>query len=286
MILAGAVRNPWLGMGLLSSLGLLWSCGSGTEQLRKRAAFDFNCPEAEIEIIELDARTRGVRACGRQGTYIDTCGRRESGSDCTWVLNSDSTAAPEQPSVRPRPEPAPIEATNEPSESAPPPAPASVAADGGVSRAIPLVGGIELRLAGRPSQSGNQALLMLGLIGSPPPTIGSWEACAEAHALADDKSFPVQSAKIGKQGYGSAALLTGKLRVGELIHLAKAERDSAIVVCGQRNVLEPSGRRVLLMFLRDFKQAALKSGTWDPSLPSDTTAPPDASDAVDTATAE
>jgi len=285
VIPAGALRNPWLGVGLLSSIGLLWSCGSGTEQLRKRAAFDFDCPEDQIEVYELDARTRGVRACGHRGTYIDTCGPSEAGDGCTWILNSDSTPAPGTPPTKPAPEP--VAAA---SEAPPPPPPAGVApADGSVARAIPVVGGIELRLGGRPAQNGSQALLMLGLTGSPPQSISAWEACTEALAIADDRTFPIQSLKIGKQGYGSAALLTGRLRVGELIHLAKAERDSAIIVCGQRNEIEPSGRRVLLMFLRDFKQAALKSGTWDPSLPSDTAAPLDAAeptDAAGTATAE
>lgn len=89
--------------------------------------------------------------------------------------------------------------------------------------------------------------------------------------VADDKSFAVAGAKVGKQGYASAATLTGMLRVGELIHVAKAQRESAIVVCGQRSVIEPSGRRVLLTFLQDFKRMALKAGTWDPSLPNDET---------------
>lgn len=97
-------------------------------------------------------------------------------------------------------------------------------------------------------------------------------------------SFAVQKAKVGKQGYASAATLTGTLRVGELIHIAKAQRDSAIVVCGQRSVLGEPGRRVLLAFLQDFKRLALKSGTWDPSLPQDSTPSSDAATAAEAQT--
>jgi hypothetical protein len=78
------------------------ACAAATlEQLRRRASFDLDCPEGELEVVELDERTKGVRGCGRRATYIEHCdrvyteqtiGAQSSGStaktDCTWVMNS------------------------------------------------------------------------------------------------------------------------------------------------------------------------------------------------------
>lgn len=254
-------------MCLLWSVGLLWSCatGAGVEKLRARAAFDFNCPERDIEIFELDERTSGVRACGQQGTYVETCDSPYKAREtCTWVLNADSSE--ERPEREPEPAP--------PTQAAPaaPPA-ASVVSANGVVRAVPMGEGVALRLAGRPAQNGGQALLRLSLVGEAPQSASSWENCSEAHAVADDKSFAIQNVKLEKQGFAGAVTLTGSLRVGELIHVAKAERDASIIVCGQRSVIEPSSRRVVLTFLQDFKRAALQSGTWDPSLAPEAPAP-------------
>lgn len=72
-------------------MGLL-ACGATIEQLQSRAAFDLNCPKHQLNIIELDERTRGVTGCGQQVTYIESCNQDTNGMDsnCTWVLNSDS----------------------------------------------------------------------------------------------------------------------------------------------------------------------------------------------------
>ena len=73
------------------------ACASATnEQLVRRAAFDMRCPEAQIQAIELDSKTRGVRGCGQQATYVEMCdGTKDSAyTTCTWVLN---TRAPNEP---------------------------------------------------------------------------------------------------------------------------------------------------------------------------------------------
>ena len=60
-------------------------------QLRKRASFDFQCPEAELELRDIDYETVGVTGCGQQATYVEDC----EGTACKWVLNTDSRAAPQ-----------------------------------------------------------------------------------------------------------------------------------------------------------------------------------------------
>jgi hypothetical protein len=58
------------------------------EQLRARATFDLQCPLPQVEVVELDEMTRGVRGCGKQLTYVEVCDNRVEGWRCTWVINS------------------------------------------------------------------------------------------------------------------------------------------------------------------------------------------------------
>jgi hypothetical protein len=69
----------------------LAGCGASLEQLHARAAFDLNCPEAQLQVVKIDQRTQGVRGCGRQATYVESCTdpMRSSGT-CTWIMNTDS----------------------------------------------------------------------------------------------------------------------------------------------------------------------------------------------------
>jgi hypothetical protein len=80
------------------AIGLLCASGCATwanvQQLRTRAAFDFGCRESELQVVELDARTRGVKGCGRRATYVETCKPCANGyqdCECTWLLNTDAT---------------------------------------------------------------------------------------------------------------------------------------------------------------------------------------------------
>lgn len=61
------------------------------EQLRTRVAYDFDCPENQLALQQLDDRTYGVTGCGRRGTYVESCDGRKGdfGTKCTWVLNVD-----------------------------------------------------------------------------------------------------------------------------------------------------------------------------------------------------
>ena len=81
----------WSGLAL--SLATLASCGASAQQLRSRAAFDLKCPEGQIEIVPIDGRTKGVRGCGKQATYVESCkggGANSPPYDCVWVLNSEA----------------------------------------------------------------------------------------------------------------------------------------------------------------------------------------------------
>lgn len=54
--------------------------------LKTRAAFDLNCTEDKLAVVDLDVSTKGVRGCGNQATYIWVCGRNQT---CAWVMNTD-----------------------------------------------------------------------------------------------------------------------------------------------------------------------------------------------------
>jgi hypothetical protein len=51
------------------------------ETLVTRAAFDLDCPESDIRVVELDQSSRGASGCGRRATYIGVCQH----FSCTWV---------------------------------------------------------------------------------------------------------------------------------------------------------------------------------------------------------
>jgi hypothetical protein len=96
---------------------VLGACGATESQLRSRAAFDFSCPQGQLQITEIDGRSKGVTGCGKRAVYVEQC-KPNNASDCTWVLNTELT--PEGP-------PAPAPAQAQAPAPAPAPAPAGSA---------------------------------------------------------------------------------------------------------------------------------------------------------------
>lgn len=56
----------------------------------KRAAFDLDCSEDQLQIQELTTRTWGVKGCGKRATYI-TQGECSTESSCLPVMNSEKS---------------------------------------------------------------------------------------------------------------------------------------------------------------------------------------------------
>lgn len=80
------MRNPlWL---LL--FGASACFGGGENELRARAAYDFNCPQDSLVLTELQERNwgattnhgavYGVSGCGHRATYVNNVG--------AWILNN------------------------------------------------------------------------------------------------------------------------------------------------------------------------------------------------------
>jgi hypothetical protein len=76
-------------------------CGASNQQLQTRAGFDLNCPAQQVNVVELDKRTRGAEGCGKKATYIENCAPKpfSFGMQCTWVLNSNTQAAVTTPAT-------------------------------------------------------------------------------------------------------------------------------------------------------------------------------------------
>ncbi|SRR5579883_1657866 len=76
----------------------MFATGDATvKQLRKRAAFDMDCPEDELHTVKIDDRTRGVAGCNQRLTYVMSCDRVGgwgAKDNCTWVLNTDAKRRP------------------------------------------------------------------------------------------------------------------------------------------------------------------------------------------------
>jgi hypothetical protein len=74
-----------------TTIALVGCTGSANrDQLLKRASFDLKCTKDEISVSKIDSRTRGVRGCGWQATYISTCDHLSGNGlpvNCTWVLD-------------------------------------------------------------------------------------------------------------------------------------------------------------------------------------------------------
>jgi hypothetical protein len=55
------------------------------------AAFDLQCPKAQLSYTQIDRGTWGVTGCGKQTKYVRLCRQVGSGwmieDDCRWVQN-------------------------------------------------------------------------------------------------------------------------------------------------------------------------------------------------------
>jgi len=88
---------------VLGSLVTLAGCATSgwtSESLRedrrlvKRAAYDLDCTEP-MGVTHIDAKTRGVRGCGRQATYVQLCDAPVDNPmrSCAWVMNGGNISA-------------------------------------------------------------------------------------------------------------------------------------------------------------------------------------------------
>jgi hypothetical protein len=67
------------------------SSGASVGQLRARASFDLSCPSAQLQIANIDDKTRGVAGCGGRNTYVEDCEREGAfgwKAGCTWIMNA------------------------------------------------------------------------------------------------------------------------------------------------------------------------------------------------------
>ena len=64
-----------------ATAGLILGCSRDATDIHVRAAFDLKCPKEKLEVVKLGERTRGVRGCGNQATYIYSGGE--------WVMDAD-----------------------------------------------------------------------------------------------------------------------------------------------------------------------------------------------------
>lgn len=72
---------------------------ANTDQLRARAAFDLQCDQAQLQVVDIDDRTKGVTGCGHQATYVKTelpPTWTEPAKE-TWVKNSETTGQATKP---------------------------------------------------------------------------------------------------------------------------------------------------------------------------------------------
>jgi hypothetical protein len=76
------------------------------ETLHQRAAFELECPPAQIRTMQIDDRTVLVQGCDQRATYVETCersGQYNENGECHWVLDHKRESRPkaEQPPAGP-----------------------------------------------------------------------------------------------------------------------------------------------------------------------------------------
>ena len=83
------------------SLVFVGGCATSANlgQLRTRAAFDLQCDQAQLQLVDIDDRTEGVSGCGRQATYVKTVvpPTWSEPEKETWVKNSETTERSKPP---------------------------------------------------------------------------------------------------------------------------------------------------------------------------------------------
>jgi hypothetical protein len=71
-------------------------------ELRARAAFDLNCNRKQLQLVPLADNVAGVRGCGQQATYVESCfaggytstfgGAVATDKECKWVMDASRGA--------------------------------------------------------------------------------------------------------------------------------------------------------------------------------------------------
>jgi len=72
-------------MRLVNLLPFTMACalsGCGAQFVRQRAAFDFNCPEESIEVVDAGGGAVGALGCGKKASYLFVSG-------VGWTRNSE-----------------------------------------------------------------------------------------------------------------------------------------------------------------------------------------------------
>jgi len=67
-------------LGVSLALSCSWYTGVGparfleymTPKVKKQAAFDLNCPESQLSVVQLNATSFGVTGCDRRMSYVPT----------------------------------------------------------------------------------------------------------------------------------------------------------------------------------------------------------------------
>ena len=64
---------------------LLGGCVESLDSVRKRAAYDFQCPEEKVQVVELGSDKVGAKGCGQQASYVQVCETNAIAYSCKWV---------------------------------------------------------------------------------------------------------------------------------------------------------------------------------------------------------
>jgi len=86
--IATVVAGSLLGLVACETTGVTSQALLDQRRLISRASFDLECT-GELNVTELDEKTRSVGGCGRQATYVQICDAPYDNPmrSCVWVMN-------------------------------------------------------------------------------------------------------------------------------------------------------------------------------------------------------
>jgi len=82
-------KRDWWRAGVLLSALILGSCATFEERVtavKKRASFDLDCPEQQLEFSQLSPHVVGVKGCGKRKSYTVKC---DDGYACRDITTGD-----------------------------------------------------------------------------------------------------------------------------------------------------------------------------------------------------
>ena len=133
---------------------------------------------------------------------------------------------------------------------------------GQLSIGLPLPKGVELRVVGRPGESGTKLSVLVTIMGG----TDQYKTCRVVELEAGDHVYEVDVRGYGNRGGGFTATetLKGTVPVGALEAVSESRGEALVTICNDQREVPTAQRGRLFRFLEEFREQSEEHGTWVP----------------------